>query len=980
MRRAVVVSLLACGVASLASADEAQKPPPPVRVAPGPSGFLGAWLVLGPYKAASAGVRTNPPNDLTTDPQTLAESSLASPCAGQAPATTEVDAPKWTVASSGEGPIDLISALKTAAIVKGATTVKDPNVIGYAAATLHLDAPKKLFLLLGTDDGVRVSVDGKVVLSREEARPERDDDDYVPLDLPAGDHPILLKLHQRDGAWSFHVRIVDELLGPPEGASLVLPGTAPDDRAALAAKMSWVSLDRGVAADGYRPSLTIRFPEGVPLDVALPVRVTLLTKTGPLFDVDAGEISPRTRETVVTLPRVNAADFSQIEDQAVSYAVSVAGRDLPLKFFPKKAQRETLARAATLLAPLTGKEPWLRPDTLESLTAARNRLEAAIDRGDGDDVALSQETRELASMLDAVAKQTDPYSLRTGQMRMAYRSPADDQLQEYALWVPSHYRPGAPKRYPLIVVLHGLNGRPMAVLRKFLGTGETGHEADWDERRTGGIADYDDAFIVAPSGHGNTMYRDLGEDDVMRVTDRVMARFSIDETRVTIAGPSMGGIGAAAIPFRYPDRFAAAEPLCGYHSYFVRRDFLGRPIRPWEKTIAEERSNAEWAFNGANIPLFIVHGKLDWPETNSGVLIDRYEQLHYSVEHEHPNLGHNVWTTTWEDQKGAKWLLGHHRVTHPERVRFRTLRLRNGKSDWVRVTELSAPDQWGEVDARITSRSRIAVKTSGVAEISLDRDGKHVDQTTSTRVVLDGATFSMPAGTPLVFHKDASGWQPGAAQHAGPYKRGEITGPIRDVLHSPILFVWGKDDPAQARANEEVARSWAAIRGGVTVKYPVMSDEEFLARGEALSNEKALFLVGNAKSNRILRALEPDLPIKLDGDAVVIGNQRLTGNQLGAAFVRPNPKRTDRYLVVVEGTSALGTWRSLSLPDLLPDFVVYDEHVAPARGQMLLSSASVLAAGFFGNDWSLPQVTADPLANTKRPSAKTEYDATPYLP
>src|SRR5205085_6941619 len=48
---------------------------------------------------------------------------------------------------------------------------------------------------------------------------------------------------------------------------------------------------------------------------------------------------------------------------------------------------------------------------------------------------------------------------------------------------------------------------------------------------------------------------------------------------------------------------------------------------------------------------------------------------------------------------------------------------------------------------------------------------------------------------------------------------------------------------------------------------------------------------------------------------LAIGGARVTGAQLGAAFIRPNPRRPDRYVVVVEGVDALGTWRALSLPD-----------------------------------------------------------------
>jgi hypothetical protein len=139
-----------------------------------------------------------------------------------------------------------------------------------------------------------------------------------------------------------------------------------------------------------------------------------------------------------------------------------------------------------------------------------------------------------------------------------------------------------------------------------------------------------------------------------------------------------------------------------------------------------------------------------------------------------------------------------------------------------------------------------------------------------------------------------------------------------------------------------------------------MSDVEFYARGEAIANDRALFLVGNAKSNRLVRELEPSFPIRIDGDDVVVGGRRVSPkegtadrSQLGVAFIRPNPRRPDRYVVVVEGVGPLGTWRSLSLPDMLPDWIVFDEDVAPARGGLLLGAGNVRAGGYFLNDWTL---------------------------
>jgi len=341
-----------------------------------------------------------------------------------------------------------------------------------------------------------------------------------------------------------------------------------------------------------------------------------------------------------------------------------------------------------------------------------------------------------------------------------------------------------------------------------------------------------------------------------------------------------------------------------------------------------------------------------------------------------------VWQTTYEDLRGAHWLLDHVRAARPSEIKFRTMRLRDADDGWVHVDELLAPDAWGELHAKADGRGRLTVTTSGIAALHFDREAELGTGRGVVAIHIDGTRVVFQAGEDLVVHRDAvsAAWLPGSPKHEGLWKHGALTGPIRDSFHEPLLFVYGASDPSETRANEEVARQWAAIRWGVTVEYPVMSDVEFLARKEPLANDRALFLVGSSRSNQVVRALDSRLPIHVDGDAIVMGGARYTGRELGAAFIRPNPERPDRYVVVVMGTSALGTWRSLSLPDLIPDFVVYDAGVASARGQMILGSATVRAAGFFTNAWALPETVSDPLATTTRRAARTEYEATPYLP
>jgi predicted esterase len=944
---------------------------PPAVIAPAPDGTLGAWLVAGTFD------RDRLPDEVALSP------SLDEPLA-------EPGAPaRWKLAtgtSGASGPVDLLAAL-------GPQT---HDRLGYAGGVLHLEHGGYCTFLFGADDGAALFVDGRRVAARDEPRTRRDDEDMAGLDLPAGDHAVVLALLHRAGAWGFRLRVLDAELEPPAQARWILPGTTSADAQVMAAHMSLFSFDRGSGAEGYRGSVTVRFPGGAPFGVPLGVRARLSPAglSAPpspcIFDVDAGQVAVGDRGVgplTVVLPAVAA---EEVEDNDFTLHVEAAGRDLDMPFHPRKAVREAVARCRRALDAAwpgrsTGTAPpaWLDATSAQTVEYVAERLTGFVARGDGDVEAMADDARELDDLSSSLEQQRDPYigspprtdgpalRWRTGAMRRAYRSPIDGQMSEMAVYVPPDFDP--ERSYPLIVALHGMNGHPLEMIMWLFGHDDPARTGDWEDRHPRRDLPALEAIIVAPSGHANTMYRELGEDDVMQALRWAMVTYPIDPSRVTITGPSMGGIGSAACALHYPAMFAGAEPLCGYHSYFVRGDIAGRGMRPWEKHIAEMRSNVFWAENGMYLPLYVVHGTKDLPEENSSVLIDRYDELHYAVKHEHPDLGHNVWQSTYEDLKGARWLLGRRRPVHPRAVRFKTASTRYPDDAWVHVRELRAPGTWGEVIARIDDGNVIYASTTGVAALGLERDTERIDDAAPVSLVVDGSHLTFQAGEPIELHREGPGapgapgtpvtpgaWHAGAAPHEGPFKHGRVTGPLRDVFHEPLVVVWGASDPSQARANEEVARAWARVHLGVHVSYPIMSDDEFFSSGESIANDRALFLVGNAASNRVVRELEPRLPIRIEGAEIVVGDKRISSpggarSQLGAAFIRPNPLRPDRYVVVVEGVGALGTWRSLSLPDMLPDYVVYDEGVEPAHAQLLLGLGSLRTGGYFDENWAVPR-------------------------
>jgi len=967
--------------------QEARAPATDVRIAPSlAKGALGAWLLAGPFRVGKPAMDTAPAG---VDERALAPAANAEVGAardyvepasrGAGASARKKTTARWVVASSNEGPVD----------VKAALEANGADLVAYAAGVLHVDRAGRHLLLLGVDDGVRVIVDGKVVLTRDDARSVREDDDVVPLDLEAGDHVVVLKLHQRDGAWAFRARITDAELGVPRGAYLTLPGTTADDARALAAKMSWVSVDRGFAPEleplRYRPKLTVRFPEGAPRGVMVPVSTRLVRSPEErarepgeeaAFDLQAGGVpvtSAGAGELVVALPTL--APWSG----AATLETTVAGRVVRSVFPARPLAEQAIARAERAIAKTSPTAPFLAPGSLDSVRYLSRRLSGLVARGDLDIEAQTDEAKELDRYAAALEKGVDPFEGRTGPTRRALRSPVDGELSEVGVYLPPWYKPGGSRKLPLVVGLHGLNGYSMGVMRWLFGGDDPKREQGWEDRHVGKLPDLD-AVVLTPFAHGNSLYRELGETDVMNAVAWAMRAFPIDPTRVTITGMSMGGIGSAYIPLRRPHVFAAAEPLCGYHSYFVRSDVAGRALRPWERFLAEERSNAFWAENGAHLPLFIVHGTQDLPEENSGVLIERYEKLGFPVKHEHPESGHNVWQETYEDLKGLKWLLNRRADLHPAHVRFKTSRTRWNRSAWVTVDELASESGWAEIDARVRPKARtITGSTSGVAQVSFARDVAELERGAVT-VVLDNQRLAFDEEEPLVASREGSSWKKGPAQHAGVWKHGTVTGPLRDVFHEPILFVWASD-ASEARATEQVARSFAKIRPGVQVSYPVTSDAELLARGEPLANDRALFLVG--RTNKVTAALDRaagGFPVRVDESGVTVGRDRFTGRELGAAFIRPNPLRPERYVVVVAGVDVPGTLRATSLPDLVPDFVVWDEALAPARGQVLLGAGALRAGGFFTKEWALPSSFADPLARTPRAAPPKEEAAAPFVP
>ena len=120
----------------------------------------------------------------------------------------------------------------------------------------------------------------------------------------------------------------------------------------------------------------------------------------------------------------------------------------------------------------------------------------------------------------------------------------------------------------------------------------------------------------------------------MEVLDQVLANAPADSSRIYITGLSMGGFGTWDAIARWPDRFAAAVPVCGG----------GDPTT---------------AGRIADIPIWAVHGADDPtvpPELSRRMVEALWEAGARPGYTEYPGVGHFSWVQAYKDTYLLSWM------------------------------------------------------------------------------------------------------------------------------------------------------------------------------------------------------------------------------------------------------------------------------------------------------------------------------------
>jgi predicted esterase len=757
---------------------------------------------------------------------------------------------------------------------------KGTDVARFLYAEIVLAAPLRGWLTTGSDDGLAVWVDGEPRLTADRPRSLLTDEDWVPLDLAAGRHRLLVAVGQGNGAWSLQARLRDRHYRPAD-ARVELPGVPPQ---APPARAEW-SLEP--TADGIAVTLRVAQEAGAALD-PLPAR----TPTG-----DVHEVLGVGRHDLV-------AHFG---DQTFERTVDV--------------DPEALRRLAAL--PPAGDDPtraWLNE------RARRAVLDHADDR---------------AAWLDRAAS---PDLVRGVPLERAYRGPYDGRPWPYALYVPDGDPP--PAGWPTLVALHGLGNDPSEIVQHL-----RAHPS------TAGVA------IVAPTGYGDVVFRGPGEHDVFAALEELRRVTRVDPDRTWLTGVSMGGMGTFELGVRHPDTFAALGALCGAGDWRGFGSIHGRRLAPWEDALIEARSPAELAANSP--PLFCVHGTRDRinPVSSSEAMVAVYERLGLPVRFEKPPLGHDVGALAYDQGLLMPALTPFVRDPRPAHVALLvpTTTLVPSRRGWLEALGVARVGPVAHLEGT-ASPGKVVVSAPEISALRLHLDEAPVGDG-PVAAQIDGQAIPGLRGV-VDLRRDGAKWIVGGPDESAfpPPRRPGLSGPADAVLAAPVRVVYGTADPDTADGLRMLAEHLAAIRPGSQLAVPVIADTALTDRGAT-----NLILVGSPRENRVLAGVADRLPFRVEPGAVHVGARAFRGPTLGLELVYPDPAAPGHLLLVVAGTDLQGTLLARHLPDLVPDWLVYDPAVQAQRAGPVLDRRRVRGGGFFGPRWEAPESARLDGRSTARP-------------
>ena len=221
---------------------------------------------------------------------------------------------------------------------------------------------------------------------------------------------------------------------------------------------------------------------------------------------------------------------------------------------------------------------------------------------------------------------------------------SDGKMMPYRLLLPEDYR--KETRYPVVLFFHGAGER---------GTNNTAQLTHGTKLfLQPAVRAQFPCIVIAPQCPEGEQWVDMPwsadsgtQPDkpssamtlALEILASVQKEFSVDPDRIYVTGLSMGGFATWDLITRYPDRFAAAAPVCG----------------GGDTTIASRAAKVlVWTFHSSDDSAVKVKRTRDMVD---GMRAAGGKPIYF----EYSGLGHNSWDKAYSEAELLPWMFSQHR-------------------------------------------------------------------------------------------------------------------------------------------------------------------------------------------------------------------------------------------------------------------------------------------------------------------------------
>jgi len=211
----------------------------------------------------------------------------------------------------------------------------------------------------------------------------------------------------------------------------------------------------------------------------------------------------------------------------------------------------------------------------------------------------------------------------------------------YRLFVPKNYNPSIS--YPLVVYLHGAgergNNNSSQMTEWPMLFAQDSNQVRWSSFILAPQCPSNQQWVNTPWSNGSYSIDNIqistALSDVNNTINQLISSYSIDVNRLYVTGLSMGGYGSWDFISRFPNKFAAAIPICGGGDPTKAPDIKHIPLRFYHSS------------DDVTVP---VSGSR---EMNNALLAANANDAVYK---EYTNLNHISWPTAYKEKGLLLWM------------------------------------------------------------------------------------------------------------------------------------------------------------------------------------------------------------------------------------------------------------------------------------------------------------------------------------